>query len=75
MDITDIVIVGIITIGIVCCVGMICCTNYSCNKAKIINEKLKTIIPTEYSIDHNMAIEDLRKALRAIRTILDDGSN
>ena len=71
MDITSIAIVSIITIGIVCCVGMICCASYSCNKANIINKKLKTTIPSEYAVDHNMAIEDLRKALRAIRTILE----
>ena len=71
MDITNIVIVGIITIGIVCCVGMICYANYACNKANIVNKRLKTIIPTDYAIDHNMAIEDLRKVLRAIRTILE----
>lgn len=70
MEITSIIIVGIITIGVVCCVGMICCANYACNKANIINKKLKTTIPTDYDINHNMAIEDLRKALCAIRTIL-----
>lgn len=71
MNITIIVTIGIITIGVVCCVGMICCASYACNKANIINKKLKITIPTDYAIDHNMAIEDLRKALRAIRTILE----
>ena len=71
MNVTSIIIVGIITIGIVCCVGMICCASYSCNKANIINKKLKTTIPSDYAVDHNMTIEDLRKALRAIRIILE----
>lgn len=60
----------IITIGVIVCVAIICYASVKSSNNNIKIEILKSVAMSDYQVDHNSTIDELKQAMHDIYIIL-----